>query len=238
MTGFDIQPLFLLFWHRVHRLLFFPLLLLVSCSRTPEAAAPAVTPPPPAAAAAPVDDRPVIVAFGDSLSAGFGVDPGLSYPDFLQKEIDRRGYRYRVANLGISGDTTSGGLSRAATAVELKPAIVILELGGNDGLRGVPVEETRANIEKLIQTFQQAGAKVVVAGMTLPPNYGPEYVKKFERIFIDLARAYKCPRIPFLLEGVWDSPGLMQQDGIHPTAQGNEKVAALVMRTLEPHLAR
>lgn len=222
----------------MHRLLFFPLLLLASCSRTPETAPPAATPPPPAAAATQADDRPVIVAFGDSLSAGFGVDPGLSYPDFLQKEIDRRGFRYRVANLGISGDTTSGGLSRAATAVALKPRIVILELGGNDGLRGVPVEETRANIEKLIQTFQQAGAKVVVAGMTLPPNYGPEYVKKFERVFVELARTYQCPRIPFLLEGVWDAPGMMQQDGIHPTAPGNEKVAALVMRTLEPLLSR
>lgn len=182
------------------------------------------------------DTRPVVACFGDSLTAGYGVDAGLSYPDFLQKAIDRKGYRYRVANLGISGDTTSGGLSRIQTAIALKPAVTILELGGNDGLRGVPLTATRDNLEKMIQALLAAGSKVVIAGMTLPPNYGPDYIREFERIYVDLARKYKLPRIGFLLEGVALDKSLMQRDGIHANAKGNEKVARNVMRTLEPVL--
>lgn len=193
--------------------------------------------PSAAVTPAPVqDNRPVIAAFGDSLSAGFGADPGQSYPDFLQKELDQRNLKYRVANLGISGDTTSGGLSRVASALELKPYLVILELGGNDGLRGTPLTQTRANLDAMIQAFQKAGAKVVIAGMTLPPNYGPDYVKQFEAIFVDLAKQYKLTRIPFLLEGVWDQPGLMQADGIHPTAKGNAEVARRVAQVVAPLL--
>lgn len=182
------------------------------------------------------DPRPVIVCFGDSLTAGFGVDAGLSYPDFLQKRIDQKGYQFRVVNLGISGDTTSGGLSRIQTAIALKPAITILELGGNDGLRGVPLRATRDNMEKMIQALLAAGSKVVIAGMTLPPNYGPDYIREFEQIYVSLARKYKLPRIPFLLEGVALNRELMQADGIHANAKGNEKVADNVMRTLEPLL--
>ncbi|MBY0376258.1 MAG: arylesterase [Bryobacteraceae bacterium] len=182
------------------------------------------------------DSRPVIVAFGDSLSAGFGVDAGLSYPDYLQKEIDATGLAYRVVNLGISGDTTSGGLSRVSSALELKPKIVLLELGGNDGLRGTPLAETRQNIEQMTAQFLAAKAQVVIIGMTLPKNYGPEYIREFESIFADTARKNKLPRIPFLLEGVWNTPGLMQGDGIHPTAEGNARVAKLVMKTLRPLL--
>lgn len=182
------------------------------------------------------DTRPVIACFGDSLTAGFGVDSGLSYPDFLQKMIDRKGYRYRVVNLGISGDTTSGGLSRIQTAIAMRPAITILELGGNDGLRGVPLTATRDNMEKMIQALLAAGSKVVIAGMTLPPNYGPDYIREFEQIYVSLARKYKLPRIPFLLEGVALDKTLMQADGIHANSKGNEKVAQNVMRTLEPLL--
>jgi acyl-CoA thioesterase-1 len=182
------------------------------------------------------DPRPVVACFGDSLTAGYGVETGLSYPDFLQKLIDGKGYKYRVANLGISGDTTSGGLSRIQTAIALKPAITILELGGNDGLRGVPLTATRDNMEKMIQALLAAGSKVVIAGMTLPPNYGPDYIRDFERIYVDLARKYRLPRIRFLLEGVALDNNLMQRDGIHANAKGNEKVALNVMRTLEPLL--
>ena len=182
------------------------------------------------------DSRPVLVAFGDSLSAGFGAEPGASYPDFLQKELDSKGLAYRVANLGISGDTTSGGLSRVPSALDLKPRFVILELGGNDGLRGLPLSQTRANLDAMIRRFTGAGARVVVAGMTLPPNYGPDYVRQFEAIYVDLAREHKLTRIPFLLEGVWDVPGLMQADGIHPTAKGNAEIARRVMKIVEPLL--
>ncbi len=184
------------------------------------------------------DTRAVIACFGDSLTAGHGVETGLSYPDYLQKLIDARGYAYRVVNLGISGDTTSGGLSRIKTAVAMKPAITILELGGNDGLRGVPLTATRSNLEKMIQALLAAKSKVVIAGMTLPPNYGPDYIGEFERIYVELATKYKLPRIRFLLEGVALDSALMQRDGIHANAKGNQKVAGNVMKTLEPLLKK
>lgn len=193
--------------------------------------------PPPAASPAP-DARPVIVALGDSLSAGFGVDPGESYPDYLQRALDERGYRYRVINAGISGDTTSGGVERLPSVLEHKPAIVILELGGNDGLRGFPVALTRQNLERMIVELQRAGARVLLAGITLPPNYGASYIREFERNYQELSRQYRLPLIPFLLEGVALEPGLMQRDGIHPTAAGNQKVAATVLRHLEPLLQK
>jgi acyl-CoA thioesterase I len=182
------------------------------------------------------DGRPVIVAFGDSLTAGQGVDQGLSYADFLQKDLDRGGYTYRVANQGISGDTTSGGVTRIGAAVSLRPKIVILELGANDGLRGLPVGTTRQNLAEMIDAFQRAGAKVLLCGMTLPPNYGPDYIRSFEAVFRDLTREKNLKLIPFFLEGVATRPELMQPDGLHPTAQGNEKVARNVMKYLVPLL--
>lgn len=184
------------------------------------------------------DDRPVIVAFGDSLSAGFGADPGQSFPDFVQKELDERAYRYRVVNAGISGDTTTDGLERIRTVTALHPTVAILEFGGNDGLRGLPVKTTRANLEQMILALQKAGAKVVLAGMTLPPNYGLEYIRSFEAVYKDLAKQYHLPLIPFLLRGVGGNPALMQRDGIHPTGAGNRIVAKNVMQVLEPLLSR
>lgn len=184
------------------------------------------------------DTRPVIVAFGDSLTAGFGVDSGLSYPDFLQKDLDQRGLHWRVVNEGVSGDTTTDGLNRVPEALSYKPSIVILEFGGNDGLRGLPLEITRANLDEMIRELQKGGVRVVLAGMTLPPNYGPEYIRPFEKIYADLANQYKTPRIRFLLEGVGGNPQLMQRDGLHATAEGNAIVAKNVLKTLEPLLAR
>jgi len=192
----------------------------------------------PAASPKTPDDRPVIVAFGDSLSAGFGADPGQSFPDFVQKELNQRGYRYRMVNAGISGDTTTDGLERIRTITALQPVLVILEFGGNDGLRGLPVTTTRANLEQMILALQQAGAKVILAGMTLPPNYGVEYIRSFEGVYQGLARQYHLPLIPFLLRGVGGNPALMQRDGIHPTGEGNRVVAKNVMQVLEPLLSR
>ena len=210
------------------------LLLASGCKKSPE---PAAERPQAAPAPAPIaDSRPVIVAFGDSLSAGYGADPGKSYPDFLQKEIDRAGFKYHVVNEGISGDTTSGGVERLDRIVAMKPVIVILELGGNDGLRGLPQSVTRANMEKMVDTLRAAGITVVLAGMTLPPNYGDDYIHGFEKIYVEIAAKNKLTRIPFLLQGVATNPSLMQRDGIHPTAEGNEKVAALVMKYLRPLL--
>lgn len=185
------------------------------------------------------DTRPVVVAFGDSLSAGFGAEAGKSYPDYLQRLLDVKGYKYRVLNAGVSGDTSTDGLERIRDVLAAKPAVVILELGGNDGLRGLPVAGTKANLEQAILALQKSGAKVVLAGITLPRNYGATYIQSFDRIYTDLAKQYKLTLIPFLLQGVAVAgPGLMQQDGIHPTAAGNEKVAATVFKYLAAVLKR
>src|SRR5436853_6365127 len=175
-----------------------------ACSRPPEGVkeTQAQETPPPAPAAAPqIDTRKVLVVFGDSPMAGFGLQPGQSFPDYLQKKLDAEGYAVHVVNLGISGDTTEGGVSRIDSATSLKPTIVILELGGNDGLRGLPLASTRQNLDQIIVALQKAGSKVLLAGITLPPNYGPEYIQKFESIYKDLAAKYKLPLIPFLLQG-------------------------------------
>lgn len=197
---------------------------------------PAQAPSKPAPRTEKPADWPVIVAFGDSLSAGYGVPAGESYPDFLQQELDAAGYQYRVSNAGISGDTTSGGLARLDSILEQKPKIVILELGGNDGLRGLPPSATRDNLEKIILGLRKANIQIVLAGMTLPPNYGPDYIRQFDRIYTGLATRYKLVRIPFLLEGVATDRNLMQSDGIHATTEGNKRVAKLVMRYLVPLL--
>jgi acyl-CoA thioesterase-1 len=183
-----------------------------------------------------VDTRPVLVAFGDSLTAGYGADPGKSFPDFLQRDLDAQGLKWRVVNLGVSGNTTTDGLSRLNEVLAYKPRVTIVEFGGNDGLRGLPIATTRANLERIIHMLQGAGSKVLLAGMTLPPNYGPDYIQPFQQIYVDLAAKYKVARIPFLLQGVATHTDLMQQDGIHPTAQGNEIVAKTVMRFLKPML--
>jgi acyl-CoA thioesterase I len=197
--------------------------------------APAPAPPPRPAAVA--DQRRVLVAFGDSLTAGFGLDPARSFPAWLQRDIDRRNLPWRVVNEGVSGDTTSGGLQRVGMVLAHKPEIVILELGGNDGLRGLPLASTRANLEQIIGELKTGSARIVLAGITLPPNYGPDYIRGFEQIYKDLAARHDLPFIPFLLEGV-ATRQYMQSDGIHPTAEGNRRVAALVMKTLEPLLKK
>ncbi len=186
--------------------------------------------------APPADLRPVIVAFGDSLSAGFGVAPGRSYPDDLQRLIDAEKFRYRVVNLGVSGDTTTDGVVRLPSVLALRPALVILEFGANDGLRGLPVASVTKNLADMIEALQKSGARVVLAGMTLPRNYGPEYIHAFEQMYVDLAKQYRLARIPFLLEGVGGNAELTQPDGLHPTAEGAQIVAQTVMRYLQPLL--
>jgi acyl-CoA thioesterase-1 len=189
-------------------------------------------------AATPDDSRPVIAAFGDSISAGFGVEPGKSFPDDLQRLLDQAGYRYRIVNLGVSGDTTTDGLERLPTVLAIHPAIVILEFGGNDGLRGLPVASAEKNLSDIVEALKKARVKVLLAGMTLPRNYGPEYIQTFDRIYTDLAHRYQIARIPFLLEGVGGHPDLTQPDGIHPTAEGAVIVAHNVMNYLQPLLTK
>jgi len=198
----------------------------------PEAAREAARPAQPGPAR---DDRPAIVAFGDSLTAGFGADAGKSYPDFLQQELDRRSLRYRVVNAGISGETTTDALARLSTVSAFKPVVVIVEFGGNDGLRGLPVSTTRSNLDQIVVGLKESGAAVLLAGMTLPPNYGPDYIASFQRVYSDLAAKDKVALIPFLLQGVAGT-SRMQRDGLHPTADGNRLVAATVMRYLQPLL--
>jgi acyl-CoA thioesterase-1 len=195
-----------------------------------------VTAQPGRAGAPPSVERPLIVAFGDSLTAGLGLSAEQAYPAQLQRRLDAAGLRYRVVNAGVSGDTTAGGLRRLAWVVQSKPALVILELGGNDGLRGLSLAETRSNLEQMIRRLQKAGAHVVLAGMKLPPNYGADYTAQFETLYRDLAKAYRVPLIPFFLEGVAAQPSLNQADGIHPTAEGYHQVVENVMKTIEPLL--
>ncbi|HEU4637156.1 MAG TPA: arylesterase, partial [Edaphobacter sp.] len=147
------------------------------------------------------DPRPRIVCFGDSLTAGYGTDPGQAYPDDLQALLDQEGYEYRVVNAGISGNTSKDGVARVDQIVAMKPEIVVVEFGGNDGLRGLRIADTRANLDKIISTLKQSGTKVVLAGITLPPDYGPDYIRQFDETYNLLAKKYKVPMIPFLLKG-------------------------------------
>lgn len=191
--------------------------------------------PTPAPQPAVEDKGPLIVAFGDSLTAGVA---GKSYPEYLGEILRERGYHYRVENQGVSGDTTTDGLARIENVIVEKPALVILEFGGNDGLRGVPVESTRKNLDEMITRIQAAKIPLVLLGITLPPNYGPDYVKPFTAMFPDLAKKHKIASLPFLLLHVYQDGKLMQPDGIHPNSEGNRIVAqdvfGLISKMLKP----
>jgi acyl-CoA thioesterase-1 len=182
------------------------------------------------------EDRLRIVAFGDSLTAGFGVAAEQAYPARLQRRLEEQGLRYRVINAGVSGDTTAGGLRRVDWVLKSRPHFVILELGANDGLRGLNIEQTKANLEGIIQRCQEAGVTVILAGMKLPPNYGREYTNGFEAIYPALAKQYRLTLIPFFLDGVAGSASLNQADGIHPTSEGYRIIADKVMETVKPLL--
>ncbi|MEW6542674.1 MAG: arylesterase [Nitrospirota bacterium] len=184
------------------------------------------------------EDRPRIVAFGDSLTAGLGVAAEDSYPSQLQRRLDQAGYRYRVINAGVSGDTTAGGVRRVDWVLTSQPQLVILELGANDGLRGLNLDQTRANLERIIERLQAAGVTVVLAGMKLPPNYGAEYAGRFAALYPELARKYRLPSPPFFLEGVAASTSLNQADGIHPTAEGYRVIVDHLLPILEPMLEK
>jgi acyl-CoA thioesterase-1 len=182
------------------------------------------------------DNRPIIAAFGDSLTSGQGVDPGRNYPSQLQERIDAEGYRYKVVNAGVSGETSAQGVNRIQSVIGLQPSIVIVELGANDGLRGLPAAATQRNLELIIQHLQAAGAKIVLAGMQVPPNYGPQYTKAFRDIFKNVAKQHDIPLIPFFLEGVGGIAALNQDDGVHPTAEGYSIVVENVWKQLKPLL--
>src|SRR5215510_2467062 len=182
---------------------------------------------------------PTILVFGDSISAAYGIRVEEGWVALLQKRLAKQGYGYRVVNASVSGETTGGGAARLTRALEVqKPAIVILELGGNDGLRGLPLVEVRKNLEIMADQTNAAGARLVVLGMRIPPNYGPQYTERFQALFSDVAQRYRLPYVPFLLEGVAFNAKLMQHDGIHPTAEAQTRLLDAVWVALEPLLER
>ena len=182
--------------------------------------------------------QPTIVCFGDSITAGRGAPAGHSYPDYLQKLLDSRGYHYRVLNMGISGDTTKDAVARLPNVLAAHPALVVVELGGNDMLRGLPITATRANLDRVISTLQRAHIKVALAGITLPPNYGADYIHAIQQTYADAAKKYRVPLLPFIYDHVYDVPGAIQADGIHATAKGNALVAKNIFTLIQPMLKK
>jgi len=190
-----------------------------------------------AAVAATASPAPTILVVGDSLSAGFGIKLEQGWVALLQKKLAQEGYGHRVVNASASGETSGGAMTRLPRALaQHRPAVVILELGGNDGLRGLPVGDIRANFERMIALATQAGARVLLIGMRMPPNYGPQYTREFDGLYAELARAHGLALVPFFLDGVALDEGLMQDDGIHPTAAAQPRLLAVVWPRLRPLL--
>jgi len=180
-----------------------------------------------------------ILVVGDSLSAGYGLSPKQAWPALVEEKLKREGWNVRVQNAGVSGDTTSGGLRRISWVLQDCPDILILELGANDALRGIPLDATRTNLREMISRARMTcpDVKIVLAGMLVPPNLGPDYTREFREIFPDLARTEKVDLIPFLLERVAGRPEFNLPDGIHPNARGHEIVADTVLKHLRPLLS-
>jgi len=203
-----------------------------STERSPASSAPAAEATP----ATSTSSVPRIVILGDSLTAGLGIEKEQAYPALLQRRLDEEGLKYEVVNAGVSGDTTAGGLRRFDWATEGNTQVLVVALGGNDGLRGLPVSETRRNLAEIIERAQTRRIRVVLTGMEAPPNYGEQYTSEFRRTFTDLAAKYHVPLVPFLLEGVAGIPSLNNADGIHPNPQGARIVERNVWKALEPVL--
>jgi acyl-CoA thioesterase-1 len=182
--------------------------------------------------------KPIILFYGNSLTAGYGVEPAQAFPALVGQKIDSAGFNYQVVNAGLSGETTAGGKSRISWVMRQPVAVFVLELGGNDGLRGIPLKSTRDNLQAIMDTvrLKSPQATIVLAGMQIPPNMGTDYTKEFKGLFKELADKNKAALIPFLLEGVGGIPKLNQPDGIHPTPEGHKIVAKNIWKVLEPVL--
>ncbi len=216
---------------------FFSLFLLLSCGgkatqKSNDTSSEAVD---PSTEEADKKDGKTIVFFGDSLTAGLGLDPQEAFPAVIQDTLNSLGMNYTVINSGLSGETTASGRNRLDWVLNQKADIFILELGANDGLRGIPLEETRTNLQAIIDAVRQKNTdtQIILAGMQIPPNMGQDYTSEFRKIFPDLAEKNTLPLIPFLLEGVAGNPELNQEDGIHPTIEGQKIVANNVWTVLE-----
>jgi acyl-CoA thioesterase-1 len=184
------------------------------------------------------EEKGTILVLGDSLSAGYGLDPAQAYPALLQGKIEQQGFDFRVINAGVSGDTSAAGARRISWLLRRKVDVLILELGANDGLRGIDLDSTKRNLQAIIDTTRDhsPGARIVIAGMQVPPNLGPRYTEQFRSLFVELAEDNGAHLIPFLLKGVGGKPELNLPDGIHPTAEGHQIIAETVWVTLEPIL--
>ena len=192
--------------------------------------------PPAASAAAPAQAAPRIVVLGDSLTAGLGLGPDQAYPALLQQRVNDAGLTYQVVNAGVSGDTSAGGLSRLDWALEGDVRVLVVALGGNDALRGLPVAELRGNLSEIIERAVARKIAVVLTGMEAPPNFGHQYTVEFRQVYADLAKRHGVALLPFLLDGVAGIETLNQRDGIHPTAEGARRVADNVWAVLRPLL--
>ena len=181
-------------------------------------------------------DRPLLVCFGDSITAGYGLQTGQSYPDYLQHKLDALGYHYKVNNQGTSGATTKDAVADLRSIQLLHPEIVIVEFGGNDGLRGLPPNQTRRNLDQVLTTLEAANIKILLAGITLPPNYGKDYIESFDQVFRDLAAKHHTAFIPMIYKNLINVPNTIQQDGIHPTAKGSNILADTLIPALKPLL--
>lgn len=183
-------------------------------------------------------DRPILVCFGDSITAGYGLQPAQAYSSALQRKLDTNGYHYQVVNEGTSGATTKDAVANLHAILQLHPEIVIVEFGGNDGLRGLPPDLTRRNLDIVLTTLENAHIKILLAGITLPPNYGPDYIQAFEAIFRDLAAKHHVAFVPMIYKDLVRVPGTIQGDGIHPTAKGSAIIADTLFPALKPILKK
>ena len=182
--------------------------------------------------------RHVLVCFGDSITAGLGLPEGKSFPDALERQLSAQGYHYKVINQGTSGATTKDAVASLPAILRLHPEVVIVEFGGNDGLRGLPLEQTRHNLDQVLTALEAAHIRILLAGITLPPNYGPDYVQSFDQVFKTLAARHHVAFVPMIYKDLIHVPGTIQQDGIHPTAKGSEIIARTLLPTLKPLLKK
>jgi len=180
----------------------------------------------------------VLVCFGDSITAGHGLQEGQSFPDALQRQLDAQGYHYKVSNQGTSGATTKDAVASLPSILRLHPEAIIVEFGGNDGLRGLPLDQTRRNLDQVLATLEGAHIKVLLAGITLPPNYGTDYVKSFDDVFKALAARHHIALVPMIYKDLIHVHGTIQEDGIHPTAKGSEIIARTLLPALKPLLRK
>ena len=193
---------------------------------------------PISAAAPPNSDRPILICYGDSITAGLGLRDGEAYPEDLQKLLDARGYAYKVVNQGTSGAPTKDALAGLPYVLRQHPAVVIVEFGGNDGLRGLPVDQTRANLDQVLTALEKTHVKILLAGITLPPDYGRDYIHSFDEIFRSLAAKHHIAVVPMLYKDLINVPGTIQGDGIHPTAKGSAIIAGTLYSALQPLLRK